>query len=256
MTLIKIGKIVNTHGIKGELRLLSKFPYKDKVFINNMTIYIDKKDKEIINTYRKHKNFDMITLKGYNNINEVLKYKGKNAYVNDSDIKLDNNKYLDEELIGLNVIYEDNNKGTIVDIERYDKTVLFNIKNRMIKKRYIALLDGKISSKEGTITLPLRMDPLDRPRQVVDHEHGKTAITQYQVLNEQEGNTLIAFYPLTGRTHQLRVHAAHPEGLHCPIRGDELYGQKADRLYLHAESLEFVHPVTKEIIFVEKKSNF
>ena len=129
-------------------------------------------------------------------------------------------------------------------------------KNRMIKKRYIALLDGKISSKEGTIILPLRMDPLDRPRQVVDHEHGKTAITQYQVLNEQEGNTLIAFYPLTGRSHQLRVHAAHPEGLHCPIRGDELYGQKADRLYLHAESLEFVHPVTKEIIFVEKKSNF
>ena len=129
MTLIKIGKIVNTHGIKGELRLLSKFPYKDKVFINNMTIYIDKKDKEIINTYRKHKNFDMITLKGYNNINEVLKYKGKNVYVNDSDIKLDNNKYLDEELIGLNVIYEDNNKGTIIDIERYDKTVLFNIKN-------------------------------------------------------------------------------------------------------------------------------
>lgn len=107
MTLIKIGKIVNTHGIKGELRLLSKFPYKDKVFINNMTIYIDKKDKEIINTYRKHKNFDMITLKDYNNINEVLKYKGKNVYVNDSDIKLDNNKYLDEELIGLNVIYED-----------------------------------------------------------------------------------------------------------------------------------------------------
>ena len=129
-------------------------------------------------------------------------------------------------------------------------------KNRMIKKRYIALLDGKIPSKEGTITLPLRMNPLDRPRQIVDHEHGKTAITQYQVLNEQEGNTLIAFYPLTGRTHQLRVHAAHPEGLHCPIRGDELYGRKADRLYLHAESLEFVHPITKKIIFVEKKSNF
>lgn len=54
------------------------------------------------------------------------------------------------------------------------------------------------------------------------------------------------FYPLTGRTHQLRVHAAHPEGLHCPIRGDELYGRKADRLYLHAESLEFVHPITKK----------
>lgn len=145
MTLIKIGKIVNTHGIKGELRLLSKFPYKDKVFINNMTIYIDKKDKEIINTHRKHKNFDMITLKDYNNINEVLKYKGKNVYVNDSDIKLDNNKYLDEELIGLNVIYEDNNKGTIVDIERYDKTVLFNIKNN--DKEYLIPYNDNIIDK-------------------------------------------------------------------------------------------------------------
>ena len=145
MTLIKIGKIVNTHGIKGELRLLSKFPYKDKVFINNMTIYIDKKDEEIINTYRKHKNFDMITLKGYSNINEVLKYKGKNVYVNDSDIKLDNNKYLDEELIGLNVIYEDNNKGTIVDIERYDKTVLFNIKNN--DKEYLIPYNENIIDK-------------------------------------------------------------------------------------------------------------
>lgn len=145
MTLIKIGKIVNTHGIKGELRLLSKFPYKDKVFINNMTIYIDKKDEEIINTYRKHKNFDMITLKGYSNINEVLKYKGKNVYVNDSDIKLDNNKYLDEELIGLNVIYEDNNKGTIVDIERYDKTVLFNIKNN--DKEYLIPYNENIIGK-------------------------------------------------------------------------------------------------------------
>ena len=129
-------------------------------------------------------------------------------------------------------------------------------KNRTIKKRYIALLDGKIPFKEGIIKLPLRMDPLDRPRQVADYEHGKTAITQYQVLNEQNERTLVAFYPLTGRTHQLRVHAAHPDGLHCPIRGDELYGQKADRLYLHAESLEFVHPITQELIFVEKKSNF
>ena len=130
MTLIKIGKIVNTHGIKGELRLLSKFPYKDKVFINNMKIYIDKKDIEVINTYRKHKNFDMITLKGYSNINEVLKYKGKYVYVDNNDIVLDNNKYLDEDLIGLNVIYEDNDKGIITDIERYDKTVLFNIKGK------------------------------------------------------------------------------------------------------------------------------
>ena len=145
MTLIKIGKIVNTHGIKGELRLLSKFPYKDKVFINNMKIYIDKKDIEIINTYRKHKNFDMITLKGYSNINEVLKYKGKYAYVDNNDIALDNNKYLDEDLIGLNVIYEDNDKGIITDIERYDKTVLFNIKGN--DKEYLIPYNDNLIDK-------------------------------------------------------------------------------------------------------------
>lgn len=130
MNLIKMGKIVNTHGIKGELRLLSKFPYKDKVFIKGMIIYIDKDIKEVINSYRKHKNFDMITLEGYNNINEVLKYKGKNVYVDSNDIKLDNDKYLDEELIGLSVIYENMERGIITNIERYDKTVLFNIKGK------------------------------------------------------------------------------------------------------------------------------
>ena len=133
MNLIKIGKIVNTHGIKGELRLLSKFPYKDKVFIKGMIIYIDKDSKEVINSYRKHKNFDMITLEGYNNINEVLKYKGKNVYVDSNDIKLDNDKYLDEELIGLSIIYENMERGIITNIERYDKTVLFNIKGKTQK---------------------------------------------------------------------------------------------------------------------------
>lgn len=145
MNLIKIGKIVNTHGIKGELRILSKFPYKDKVFINNMKIYIDKKDIEIINTYRRHKNFDMITLKGYNNINEVLKYKGKYVYIDSSDIKLDNNKYLDEELIGLTVMYENIEKGIIKDIERYDKTVLFNIKGN--NKNYLIPYNDNLIDK-------------------------------------------------------------------------------------------------------------
>ena len=145
MNLIKIGKIVNTHGIKGELRILSKFPYKDKVFINNMKIYIDKKDIEIINTYRRHKNFDMITLKGYNNINEVLKYKGKYVYIDSSDIKLDNNKYLDEELIGLTVIYENIEKGIIKDIERYEKTVLFNIKGN--NKNYLIPYNDNLIDK-------------------------------------------------------------------------------------------------------------
>lgn len=128
MELIKIGKIVNTHGIKGELRLLSKFPYKDKVFIKGMNIYIDKKDKEVISSYRHHKNFDMITLEGYTNINEVLKYKGKDAYINKEDIKLDN-EYLDEDIIGLIVIYKSEVKGTIEDIERYEKNTLLKVVN-------------------------------------------------------------------------------------------------------------------------------
>lgn len=145
MKLIKIGKIVNTHGIKGELRLLSKFPYKDKVFIKNMVIYINKENKEIINTYRKHKNFDMITLNGYTNINEVLKYKGKNVYVDSDDIQLDKDKYLDEEIIGLNVVYENNNKGIIVNIERYDKTSLLVITGE--EKEYLIPYNENIIDK-------------------------------------------------------------------------------------------------------------
>lgn len=129
-------------------------------------------------------------------------------------------------------------------------------KDRSVKKQYIALLDGRIEQEEGIIDLPLRLDPLDRPRQVADHEHGKPALTRYRVLKRTDRYTLIAFYPLTGRTHQLRVHAAHPEGLHCPILGDELYGRKAERLYLHAQKLEFIHPVTGKTVAVEKEADF
>lgn len=129
-------------------------------------------------------------------------------------------------------------------------------KNRTVKKRYIALLDGSIPFDEGTIDLPLCPDPQDRPRQIVNEEYGKPAITNYHVLERSPKHTRIAFYPLTGRTHQLRVHAAHPQGLNTPIIGDELYGKKADRLYLHAESLEFIHPVSGQTIFLEKKAEF
>ena len=128
--------------------------------------------------------------------------------------------------------------------------------NRSIKKRYTALLEGIVSDEEGTIDLPLCLNPLDRPRQIVDKEHGNPAITRYRVLARTESQTLVTFYPLTGRTHQLRVHSAHSLGLHCPIKGDELYGSKADRLYLHAEFLEFTHPVSKEKVTIEVKADF
>lgn len=128
--------------------------------------------------------------------------------------------------------------------------------NRSIKKRYIAPLDGILPEEEGVIDLPICPDYLDRPRQMVNEELGKTAITRYRVMDRKNGQTRIAFFPLTGRTHQLRVHAAHPLGLNCPIVGDELYGRKAERLYLHAEYLEFIHPVSGQRMVIEKKAEF
>ena len=129
-------------------------------------------------------------------------------------------------------------------------------KNRTVCKRYVAWLDGIVEKKEGHIELPLRPDPEDRPRQVVDAVHGKPAVTDYTVLHYDSGRTFISFIPKTGRTHQLRVHSAHPLGLNAPIVGDELYGRKADRLYLHAEYLGFIHPVFGVYMEIEKESGF
>ena len=137
---------------------------------------------------------------------------------------------------------------------------------RQVKKRYIALLDGEITSKKekGYIRLPLRPDYDNSPLQMVDFQHGKNAVTRYEILGTQsltiEGQehrcTRMAYYPESGRTHQLRIHSAHPDGMDCPILGDPLYGQAADRMYLHAESLEFRHPVTGQAITFEKKAPF
>ena len=127
---------------------------------------------------------------------------------------------------------------------------------RKIKKRYTALLDGIVLQDEGLIDLPLRVDLEDRPRQLVCYEHGKPAQTLWKVVERLNNQTKIHFYPITGRTHQLRVHASHPLGLNMPIIGDDLYGKRADRLYLHAESLEFMHPHSFEIMTVEAKAAF
>ena len=120
--------------------------------------------------------------------------------------------------------------------------------NRTIKKRYVALLDGELTENSGTIKLPLRVDLDDRPRQLVDFEHGKNAETNWEIIKKENGRTKVYFYPITGRTHQLRVHAAHKDGLNTPIFGDDLYGKKENRLHLHAEFIEFFHPETKEIM--------
>lgn len=127
---------------------------------------------------------------------------------------------------------------------------------RSIKKRYVALLDGIIEDDKGVVDLPLRVDLDDRPRQVVCYEHGKSGRTLWEVVERTDQHTRIHFYPITGRTHQLRVHAAHASGLNTPILGDDLYGQKDKRLHLHAERLEIIHPKSKETMVFEVDAEF
>ena len=135
------------------------------------------------------------------------------------------------------------------------KNLQEQFKNREIQKTYIALLEREADPSFpscGRIHLPLSAMPTDRPRQKVDFEHGRQAVTDYTFITPDR----IQLHPLTGRTHQLRVHCAHPKGIGIPIKGDTLYGTPADRLYLHAETLRFRHPVTQEMMAFTWKADF
>lgn len=127
---------------------------------------------------------------------------------------------------------------------------------RTVVKRYTALLSKVIGYDEGKIDLPLRVDIMNRPRQMVCFDSGKKAVTKWKVVKRNEVTTKIHFWPLTGRSHQLRMHAAHELGLNAPIVGDSLYGTTSDRLYLHATYLEFIHPVNKDVIKFEVAEDF
>lgn len=123
MEYVKIGKIVNTHGIKGELRIRSDFEYKDRVFKKGFNLYIGKeKIKEEINTYRHHKEFEMVTFIEYNNINQVLKYLKEDVYIIKEDLNLNSDEYLEKELIGFNVIENDEVVGEVIDITKTSST--------------------------------------------------------------------------------------------------------------------------------------
>jgi len=140
--------------------------------------------------------------------------------------------------------------------EKTYKYLQYQFINRLIKKRYVALLDGLIKEDSGRVELPLRLDFENRPQQMVCYEQGKPATTKWTVIERKDGKTLVHFLPITGRTHQLRMHAAHPDGLNTPIVGDDLYGVKGDRLCLHAEWIEFRHPKTKEMMSFELATEF
>ena len=149
---------------------------------------------------------------------------------------------LDQETSGLVMFAKD---------KTAHKALQQQFENHTIKKCYIALVDGMVTADEGVIDLPLLPDVNDRPRQRVDGEHGKPAVTRYRVLERVGGQTRVALEPLTGRTHQLRVHCSHPLGLNCPIVGDRLYGRAAERLMLHAQRITFTHPATGKSLTLE-----
>ena len=127
--------------------------------------------------------------------------------------------------------------------------------SRTVKKSYVALLEGVVTTKHGEIRLPLKLDYDNRPRQMVA-EDGRAAHTIYRVEGYEGMRTRIRLYPITGRTHQLRVHAAHAQGLNTPIVGDDIYGTSAERLMLHAETIELSHPTTGELLSLCSKAEF
>ncbi|WP_417883228.1 pseudouridine synthase [Vibrio rumoiensis] len=144
--------------------------------------------------------------------------------------------------------------------KRANKSLQKQFITRGVEKRYVALLDGELTAQQGEINLPLRGDLEDRPRQMVCFEHGKPAQTHWQLIETTDHNgqpkSKVYLYPKTGRTHQLRVHCAHQDGLNMPITGDDLYGEKANRLHLHAQQLAFDHPYTKQRMVFEVEAEF
>lgn len=128
--------------------------------------------------------------------------------------------------------------------------------NRIVKKRYSAVLDKPITHTQGRIELPLAPDYINSPRQMVCFETGKPSVTDWKLIENRVDSALVHFWPHTGRTHQLRMHAAHEDGLNTPIKGDDLYGKPSDRMYLHAAEIRFTHPISKTEMHFEVEECF
>ena len=154
---------------------------------------------------------------------------------------------LDEDTSGLLLVALDSSTHRALQRQFLDRTV---------QKTYVAWVHGRVQGSAGTLDLALRPDYEDRPRQVHDARGGRPATTHWRVLAQENDRTLVELRPITGRTHQLRVHAAHPLGLNAPIIGDRLYGHAGPRLLLHAAVLEFTHPVTGTRLRIESPAGF
>jgi tRNA pseudouridine32 synthase/23S rRNA pseudouridine746 synthase len=141
------------------------------------------------------------------------------------------------------------------NLESYQK-IQSQFTKRKVKKKYLAILDGSVEGDGGEINLPLRVDLDNRPHQLVCYQYGKPAKTIWQVIERKDNRTKIIFMPITGRTHQLRVHAAHQDGLNASILGDDIYGRQMNRLHLQAIYLEFLHPSTFEVMKFELEPEF
>ncbi|WP_272149573.1 RluA family pseudouridine synthase [Tenacibaculum aiptasiae] len=222
-------KPILTHMLKG--MLVTENPLLEQLSVN-------KKDITVI--------YEDDALMVINKPEELLTVAGKE--IQDSVYQRIKNKY--PKITGPIIVHRlDMSTSGILLIaknEKIYKALQTQFINKTVHKRYVALLNGTLSKNNGSINLPLRVDLDDRPKQLVCNEYGKPALTKWETIEVNDRKTKVYFYPITGRTHQLRVHAAHNLGLNTSIVGDDLYGKKSNRLHLHAEHIEFIHPITKE----------
>ncbi len=233
---------------------------KCEPILGHMLEGVETEDNPMLQNPAENKELEIVFEDDYlvivNKPAEFLSVPGKN--ISDSVYTRMMNKY--PQATGPMIVHRLDMSTSGILLLAKDKNVHKHLQKQFIKrnvqKRYVALLDGIVKEDTGTIDLPLRVDLDDRPRQLVCYEHGKRAVTKWEVVERRNNQTLIYFYPITGRTHQLRVHSAHTLGLNAPIIGDDLYGKKETRLHLHAQFLQFTHPITKEAIKIKVDAEF
>ncbi|WP_264558537.1 RluA family pseudouridine synthase [Flavobacterium sp. N2270] len=233
---------------------------KCEPILKHMLLDIEMDENPFLNNTAEHQNIEIVFEDNYLAVihkpHEFLSVPGKNV----KDSVYQRVKELYPNATGPLIVHRLDMSTSGLMLIAKSEEVYKNLQSQFIKrtvqKRYVAILDGIVLQNEGFIDLPLRVDLDNRPNQLVCYEHGKSARTKFEVISRENNKTRIHFFPITGRTHQLRVHASHKLGLNCPIIGDDLYGTKADRLHLHAEEITFEHPINKERITILKKAEF